>query len=188
MLFNKSTTKNLSRKTTKPRTILTFDIMEIGIGLVIGLVVGLVAGYFIIQVTMKSKKQALLSEVTEKTDQEIRKAQDTAKRILDEAEEPFAPASPPLTKLPDLLGTPGGFFIRGITIPNGTQLAARYKGQTYRHDIAKGQWMDSNGQTFDSPSSAASSITGNNVNGWRFWLALRPSDSQWRRLDQLLVR
>ena len=60
--------------------------MEIGIGLVIGLVVGLVAGYFIIQATMKSKKDALLAEVTAKTDEEIRKAQDTAKRILDEAE------------------------------------------------------------------------------------------------------
>ncbi|MCF8246629.1 MAG: ribonuclease Y [Saprospiraceae bacterium] len=60
--------------------------MEIGIGLVIGLVVGLVAGYFIIQATMKSKKDALLADVTAKTDEEIRKAQDTAKRILDEAE------------------------------------------------------------------------------------------------------
>ena len=60
--------------------------MEIGIGLVIGLVVGLVAGYFVIQAIMKSKKQALIDEVTAKTDNEIRKAQDTAKRILDEAE------------------------------------------------------------------------------------------------------
>ena len=60
--------------------------MEIGIGLAIGLVVGLVAGYFIIQATMKNKKQALLNEVNSKTDQEIKKAQDTAKRILDEAE------------------------------------------------------------------------------------------------------
>jgi ribonucrease Y len=60
--------------------------MEIGIGLVIGLVVGLVAGYFIIQATMKSKKDTLLAEVKVKTDEEIRKAQDTAKRILDEAE------------------------------------------------------------------------------------------------------
>ncbi len=60
--------------------------MEIGIGLAIGLAVGLVAGYFVIQAIMKSKKQALIDEVTVKTDNEIRKAQDTAKRILDEAE------------------------------------------------------------------------------------------------------
>lgn len=60
--------------------------MEIGIGLVIGLVVGLAVGYFVIQASMKSKKQALLDELNAKTDQEIKKAQDTAKRILDEAE------------------------------------------------------------------------------------------------------
>lgn len=113
---------------------------------------------------------------------------DVLHRILDAADDPFLPAVQQTTRLPDLLGEPGGFFIRGITIPNGTQLAARYKGKTYKHDIAKGRWIDSEGNTFDSPSSAASSITGNNVNGWRFWLALRPGDSQWRRLDQLLIK
>lgn len=60
--------------------------MEIGIGLAIGLVVGLVVGYFVIQATMKSKKQALLDEANTKAEQEIKKAQDTAKRIVDEAE------------------------------------------------------------------------------------------------------
>ncbi len=60
--------------------------MEIGIGLAIGLVVGLVVGYFVIQAGMKSKKQAMLDELNAKTDQEIKKAQDTAKRILEEAE------------------------------------------------------------------------------------------------------
>lgn len=113
---------------------------------------------------------------------------DVLNRILDESEDPFVPVVQPQTKLPDLLHETRGFFIRGITIPNGTQLAARYKGKTYRHDIAKGLWIDSEGKQFDSPSSAATSITGNNVNGWRFWLALRPGDSQWRRLDQLLIK
>lgn len=60
--------------------------MEIGIGLAIGLVVGLVVGYFVIQATMKSKKQALLDEANTKAEQEIKKAQDTAKRIVEEAE------------------------------------------------------------------------------------------------------
>lgn len=60
--------------------------MEIGIGLAIGLVAGLVVGYFVIQAAMKSKKQALLDEANTKAEQEIRKAQDTAKRITDEAE------------------------------------------------------------------------------------------------------
>jgi ribonuclease Y len=60
--------------------------MEIGIGLAIGLVVGLAVGYFVIQAAMKSKKQTLLDEANAKAEQEIRKAQDTAKRITDEAE------------------------------------------------------------------------------------------------------
>lgn len=59
--------------------------MEIGIA-VLGLVVGLVVGYFSIQASMKSKKQAMIEEMNAKADLEIKKAQDTAKRILDEAE------------------------------------------------------------------------------------------------------
>ena len=72
--------------TIQPFNHLNFDIMEIGIGLVIGLVVGLVAGYFGIQAGMKNKKQALIDEMNGKADQEIKKAQSTAKRIVDEAE------------------------------------------------------------------------------------------------------
>lgn len=60
--------------------------MGIGIGLAIGLVAGLAIGYFVIQAAMKSKKQAILDETNAKAEQEIRKAQDTAKRITDEAE------------------------------------------------------------------------------------------------------
>jgi ribonuclease Y len=59
--------------------------MEIGLAL-IGLAVGLIAGYFGIQAGMKSKKQALVDEMNAKADLEIKKAQDTAKRILDEAD------------------------------------------------------------------------------------------------------
>jgi len=60
--------------------------MGIGIGLAIGLVIGLAVGYFVIQAAMKRQKQALLDETNAKAEQEIRKAQDTAKRITDEAE------------------------------------------------------------------------------------------------------
>ncbi len=59
--------------------------MEIGIA-VLGLVIGLVAGYFVIQAGMKSKRQAMIDSMNAKADQEIKKAQDTAKRILEEAE------------------------------------------------------------------------------------------------------
>ncbi|MCC6724718.1 MAG: ribonuclease Y [Saprospiraceae bacterium] len=60
--------------------------MEIGIGLVIGLVVGAIVGYFIVSGALKSKNTSLVEEAKAKAEQEIKKAQDTAKRILDEAE------------------------------------------------------------------------------------------------------
>ncbi|MCU0345674.1 MAG: ribonuclease Y [Saprospiraceae bacterium] len=60
--------------------------MEIGIGLVIGLVVGAIVGYFLVSGVLKSKNTALVEEAKSKAEQEIKKAQDTAKRIVEEAE------------------------------------------------------------------------------------------------------
>ncbi|MEY3051537.1 MAG: hypothetical protein RLY31_1322 [Bacteroidota bacterium] len=60
--------------------------MEIIGSAVIGLVVGLAAGYFTIQAAMKRKKLALVEEMNAKADHEIKKAQQTAKRIIEEAE------------------------------------------------------------------------------------------------------
>lgn len=79
----------------------------------------------------------------------------------------------------------GGFFSRGLWLPNETQLRARYKGRQYHAKIANNQWLDDRDLPQSSPSAAASSITGNNVNGLRFWEAKRPSDATWRRLDIL---
>ena len=79
----------------------------------------------------------------------------------------------------------GGFESRGLFLPNGTQLRATHKGKGYSASIRGGQWVAENGQKFTSPSAAASAITQNNVNGWRFWQAKRPSDSEWRNLDAL---
>ncbi len=60
--------------------------MEIGIGLVIGLVVGGIVGYFLVAGALKSKNASLLEDAKAKAEQEIKKAQDTAKRITEEAE------------------------------------------------------------------------------------------------------
>ncbi|MBK8562798.1 MAG: ribonuclease Y [Saprospiraceae bacterium] len=60
--------------------------MEIGIGLVIGLVVGAIVGYFIVSGALKSKNTSLVEDAKAKAEQEIKKAQDTAKRIVEEAE------------------------------------------------------------------------------------------------------
>lgn len=78
-----------------------------------------------------------------------------------------------------------GFVSRGLNLQNGTQLRARYKQKLHSARIENDEWIDEEGRPQSSPSAAASAITGNNVNGLRFWEALRPGDKVWRRLDTL---
>jgi hypothetical protein len=79
----------------------------------------------------------------------------------------------------------GGFYSRGLWLPNGTDLRARYKQKEYLARIVDNAWLDERGKRQSSPSGAASAITGNNVNGLRFWEARRPGDTSWRRLEIL---
>jgi hypothetical protein len=85
----------------------------------------------------------------------------------------------------NLLGAPGTFVSRGLHLPDGTKLRARYKGGLYHASIVDGCWIDESGTEHSSPSAAATYITGTTVNGWRFWEAQRPTDTEWRRLDML---
>ena len=85
-------------------------------------------------------------------------------------------------KLQSALGR-DGFYSRGLWLPNGTELRARYKQRAYHAFIVKEKWLDENGTLHTSPSAAASAITGTNVNGLRFWEAKRPTDIGWQRLD-----
>jgi hypothetical protein len=78
-----------------------------------------------------------------------------------------------------------GFSSRGLFLPNGTALRARYKGQEFRARIENSLWIDHENNRQHSPTAAAKVITGNSVNGWRFWEAWRPGDEKWRRLDLL---
>ena len=89
--------------------------------------------------------------------------------------------------IPKVLGPSAetGFYSRGLLLPNGTELRARYKGQIFSARIENGEWLDQSGKAQLSPSGAAHSVTGTNVNGWRFWEAKRPSDSIWRKLDAI---
>ncbi|MFC3440143.1 hypothetical protein ACFOKF_02845 [Sphingobium rhizovicinum] len=79
----------------------------------------------------------------------------------------------------------GEFYSRGLVLPDGTGLRARYKGEEFRARIEGGIWLDEGGQEHSSPSAAARAITGNNVNGLRFWEARRPVDTFWRKLDSI---
>jgi hypothetical protein len=78
-----------------------------------------------------------------------------------------------------------GFYSRGLVLPDGTALRARYKGKEYRAKIEGSRWVDQEGGYHHSPTAAAKAVTGNSVNGWRFWEACRPGDDKWRRLDLL---
>lgn len=78
-----------------------------------------------------------------------------------------------------------GFVSRGLYLPDGTLLRAKYKGLTYEARIEDGKWLSSEDREFASPSGAAHAITGTQVNGLRFWDARRPSDTEWRKLDAL---
>jgi hypothetical protein len=76
-----------------------------------------------------------------------------------------------------------GMSMKGVYFPEGTQFRVTYKGKSYEASVKNGTWVGADGITQPSPSRAARAITGNNVNGWRFWSAKRPGETRWRRLD-----
>jgi hypothetical protein len=88
------------------------------------------------------------------------------------------------------IGTPtltssNGLWLRGLFLPDGTLLRGSYKGKLHQAQIENGGWHDERGQQHTSPSAAAYAISNTNINGWRFWEAKRPSDTDWRKLETL---
>tara|TARA_R110001599_G_scaffold95594_4_gene247908 strand:- start:1076 stop:1471 length:396 start_codon:yes stop_codon:yes gene_type:complete len=73
---------------------------------------------------------------------------------------------------------------KGVVFPHGTEFHATYKGQLYSGVVAEGALVVQ-GKRFTSPSSAAVAITGNPVNGWRFWECLLPGKKQWKVIAEL---
>jgi hypothetical protein len=78
----------------------------------------------------------------------------------------------------------GAWEYRGVRFPNGTDFRANYKGQTYPGKVEGGRLL-LNGMVMNSPSEAAHKITGNNVNGWRFWECRLPGETRWRSIEAL---
>ena len=89
------------------------------------------------------------------------------------------------TAAPKLIAKPKGATFKGTFFPDGTQFRVTYKGRTYTAQIQDGVWVGADGATRASPSEAAVKITGNNVNGWRFWQCKRPGDPGWQIMDRL---
>ena len=79
---------------------------------------------------------------------------------------------------------PGTAHFDGVAFPEGSQFAVTYKGRTYTAEIKGGVWVGQDGITRKTPSQAASAITGNNVNGWKFWSARRPGETAWLKLAE----
>ena len=78
----------------------------------------------------------------------------------------------------------GGWTTKGVTFPEGTEFRAKYKGQTIVGRVELGLLVV-NEKRFDSPSSAAGSITDNSVNGWTFWQCRFPGDVTWKVIKSL---
>jgi len=77
-----------------------------------------------------------------------------------------------------------GWVVKGVRFLAGTQFRARHKGRTYQARVEDGALL-LNGQRYRSPSAAATSITHNAVNGWRFWECRFPGESRWHTIAAL---
>lgn len=78
----------------------------------------------------------------------------------------------------------GAWISKGVSFPHGTEFRATYKGQQFSAIVKNGALV-MNGKRFASPSAAAVSITGNPVNGWRFWECLFPGSTKWKLAAEL---
>ena len=77
-----------------------------------------------------------------------------------------------------------GWVQKGVTFPNGTDFRATYKGKTHTARVVENEFIFEN-QPVNSLSEAASRITGNSVNGWRFWECRFPTETTWHPLQAL---
>jgi hypothetical protein len=75
----------------------------------------------------------------------------------------------------------------GAVLPHGTQVKMDYGQQLIEGEIVDGKWV-CEGQTFDSPSAAASALARTkdgettSLNGWNYWEAKLPGSAEWRTI------
>lgn len=75
------------------------------------------------------------------------------------------------------------WIAKGVTFPAGTEFRATYKGQVQTGRV-EGCALVVNGERYSSPSAAAVAVTGNPVNGWRFWECKIPG-KPWQLIEFL---
>jgi hypothetical protein len=99
---------------------------------------------------------------------------DVVRRALGLEEQPHA-----LNPQPTL-----DWFSEGVKFKVGTKLRHQFRsGKVVEATISSGG-VQVNGKTFGALSPAAISVTGNSVNGWRFW-EVQQSDGRWILADKL---
>ena len=76
------------------------------------------------------------------------------------------------------------WITKGVRFPAGTEFRAEYKGREFKAAVEAGALV-LNGKRFDSPSSAAMSVTESAVNGWVFWECKVPGQSSWKLIKSL---
>jgi len=81
----------------------------------------------------------------------------------------------------------GDWVAKAIRFPAGTEFRANYKGETHLARVDNGALV-LNGERFDTPSSAAMSITKGPVNGWTFWECRLPGQAHWQMIKTLRDR
>jgi hypothetical protein len=74
--------------------------------------------------------------------------------------------------------------IDGVSLPHGTELRARHKGETHFGRVEDGALVV-RGKRYASPSPAAIAITGTSINGWKFWEYRRFGSTGWSIIDGL---
>jgi hypothetical protein len=74
--------------------------------------------------------------------------------------------------------------VSNTSFPEGSEFTADYKGKSYAAIVRDGKLVV-NGRRFSTPSAAAISITGNSVNGWRFWRCKLPGALHFVPIERL---
>lgn len=80
--------------------------------------------------------------------------------------------------------SPEDWVVKNVRFPLGTDFRASHKGRTHTGRVHGGALVV-DGKSYASPSAAAVAITGNAVNGWRFWECRFPSKATWQLIEGL---
>ncbi len=114
---------------------------------------------------------------------EEREPNDVITRVLNDFEALAAPSR-------DASDNGKGALISHVgSIPHGSRLRARYRGQEFLATIENGRVLW-NGRAYESLSKAAVAVirsTGSSrptENGWRFWEVQDPSGRSWRSAEK----